>query len=215
VRTFGCLVVLALPSAAGAAIVFERDNAIWVMNDDGTDQRRLVGAMELGLDSVHNPHVLQTGGTAVVFDGFSHLATNNCGFLGGWARGIYKIENAQVTRLSTAHQPGLCATHFEKEPEVTADRRVIYWNDFCSSTCNEQVNARSLDPPSVGPTSGPGATSPGTTRRLWSIPHIRRRTPPPRGRTCGSSTQGAGSMARARPTGSSTALPAARTGSRS
>lgn len=126
-----CL-VLAAPAAAGQ-IVYSHGGDLWVMNDDGSGQRPLAsaaqigGAIDAGSTADPQPVSVQPGGTGVAFvapPGAScGLQTSNC-------PALYSLVGGRIARLTAPSSPCgsvsvQCASE-EEDPAVTADGRVVY-----------------------------------------------------------------------------------------
>jgi hypothetical protein len=126
-----CL-VLAAPAAAGQ-IVYSHGGDLWVMNDDGSGQRPLAsaaqigGAIDAGSTADPQPVSVQPGGTGVAFvappGGSCGAQTSNC-------PALYSLVGGRIVRLTAPSSPCgsvsvQCASE-EEDPAVTADGRVVY-----------------------------------------------------------------------------------------
>jgi hypothetical protein len=127
----GCLVA-AQPASAGQ-IVWEKGGsgnaAIWVMDDDGQNQRPLITLGDApGMSFIGSPHVHPLGGQAVVFKGSTTQNSVTFGsrtYSGNNATGVYRWAEGTTTRLSPPPSPcsttNTGCTTFETDPEAAAD----------------------------------------------------------------------------------------------
>lgn len=126
-----CLVPAA-PAAAGQ-IVYSHGGDLWAMNDDGSGQRPLAsaaqigGAIDAGSTADPQPVSVQPGGTGVAFvapPGGSCVAQqSNC-------PALYSLVDGRLVRLTAPSAPCgsvsvQCASE-EEDPAVTADGRLVY-----------------------------------------------------------------------------------------
>jgi hypothetical protein len=117
---------LIVAPSAHAAIVFERDGDLWVMNDDGSGAQLLVSKAAAGATAIDEPHASPSGDT-LVFTGSTASQTGPGTHCGINCRGIYALRAGQVTRLSGG--PAACSvpcSTFDTPPEATSDGRVVY-----------------------------------------------------------------------------------------
>ena len=126
---FVALFAFAAAQPASATIVYEHDEEIWAMNDDGSDQRLLAAGGPVGMEQgLSFPHVAPNGST-VVFQGATNANFHSCGgnlYFGWHAIGVYRWRDGAVARLSEppARMPS-CGSNFHEDPEATTNARVI------------------------------------------------------------------------------------------
>ncbi len=127
------------PALAGQ-IVYAHGGDLWVMNDNGTGQRPLATASQIGIPvddadaSAGDQTVsVQPGGTGIAFDTYPSGGcpnTFNC-------PALYSLIGGKVTRLTGPQSPcntgGSCGS-MEYNPTVTSDGRVVYEHDFVANS---------------------------------------------------------------------------------
>jgi hypothetical protein len=131
------LSMLALPARSLAGqIVFQHGvqtsgSSLWVMNDDGTDQRALI-TNQGGIANPAEPNLfpdstnLAFSASAPGLAGFS--GAESCGYN---CIGIYSVIGGTLRRVSPAvvsceADTADCATQIDQFPSLTADGRVVY-----------------------------------------------------------------------------------------
>jgi hypothetical protein len=128
----GCLMAAA-PAWAGQ-IVWEKGSAIWVMDDNGQNQRPLVTLAEApGMSFIGKPHVHPLGGQVVAFAGSTQDNSVTFGsrtYSGNNATGVYRWAGGVATRLSPepspCQTPNNACTTFQTDPEVAADGTYVF-----------------------------------------------------------------------------------------
>jgi hypothetical protein len=129
------LSVLALaPAASAGQIVWSTDNAIWAMNDDGSNPHQLVAASAPALRSLlpagtlTEPDVFQGGGTSVLFLGVtSHFASASLpAACGADCSGTFELSGGRLRELGPKAGPASGAAYYESQPRVTADGQEIF-----------------------------------------------------------------------------------------
>jgi hypothetical protein len=127
------VLLLAGPARAGQ-IVYSHGGDLWVMNDDGSGQRPLAtaaqigGAIDAGSTADPQPVSVQPGGTGIAFvappGGSCPAATTNC-------PAMFSLVGGHLDRLTAPSSPcgsalvTFCASE-EEDPAVTADGRLVY-----------------------------------------------------------------------------------------
>jgi hypothetical protein len=121
------------PASAGQ-IVWEKDSDIWVMDDNGQNQRNLISYFDVpGMSFIGSPHVHPLGGQTIAFTGST--SANNVTFGsrtygGNNATGVYRWSAGTTTRLSPepspCQTPGNACTTFHNDPEVAADGTYVF-----------------------------------------------------------------------------------------
>ncbi len=128
----------AITPTARAQVVYEKGDAIWVMNDDGSGQRPLISASQVpSVANLETPDVFQNGGQAVVFEGVG--PASECGEYCG---GTYVLSNGSLSRLTPPALPYVCAQSFEEQPRVTLDNQVAFQFDYlngCTFPISQEV----------------------------------------------------------------------------
>jgi hypothetical protein len=126
-------IVLAAPAEAGQ-IVYSHGGDLWTMNDDGSGQRPLAtaaqigGAIDAGSTADPQPVSIQPGGTGIAFvappGGSCPVATTNC-------PAMFSLIGGHLDRLTAPSSPcgsalvTFCASE-EEDPAVIADGRLVY-----------------------------------------------------------------------------------------
>ena len=142
------LFALAGASPASATIVFERNNEVWAMNDDGSDQRVLATPGALGVDDLHRPHVAPNGST-VMFDGATNVNYHGCGFptkfyFGDHAGGVFRWRDGAASRLTgSPGGKGTCRTSTLSDAEATTNGRYMYVAYSAASGSSQTQTLRS------------------------------------------------------------------------
>jgi hypothetical protein len=114
--------------AAGAQVVFDRGNAIWVMNDDGSGQRQLISASQASSPSDYqapptmlmSPDVFQNGGQAVVFQGKNSSCADR------YCSGIYLLNSGSASQLSPPPEIEFCGDTYDEYPRITLDSQAAF-----------------------------------------------------------------------------------------
>jgi hypothetical protein len=183
----GTTLAVGATSAMAGQIVYQHGGDLWVMNDDGTGQRPLATASQIG-GPVTTPDgntsvSVQPGGTGVAF------AAGSCPFDTYNCPALYSLLGGKLTRLAPAQTPcsaGDCAS-FDSNPAVTSDGRVVYEHDWaatsypCSYYCgggsglSEQYMVQNLDGSSAPvawplPASNGDSTDPRFSEPIASDP---------------------------------------------
>ena len=123
----------AAPAQAGQ-VVYERNGEIWLMNDDGSGQRKLAGIEHVpGTRELATPTFGVAGpGSAnalrVAFTGRQRNTTGSS-YCGVNCSGIYLLDDGQISRATGApggNCGGSCAS-FNEEPELGPDSAELYY----------------------------------------------------------------------------------------
>jgi len=129
-----CVGVALLASAAPASageIVYQHGSDLWVMNENGSNQRPLITAAQLGANSLESPSLDPTSSN-LSFQGTvysSFLCSDNC-------PGLYSYVGGTVLRLSPAPLDCITIVDFgcgssDGSPNVTTvNGRVVYNHSF-------------------------------------------------------------------------------------
>lgn len=192
----GACSLSALASTASAGqIVWSVNNAIWVMNDDGTHPRQLISgvspqlAASLPAGTVAEPDIYQNGGTTVLFLGQTNAfaSSSEPKSCGADCSGSYTLSNGLLTELGPPPAPAAATAYFETQPRVTADGQEVFssalWTGISGSSiaasatalverqlaAGATVNAWSNTSSETQPASGyDGAPDPAdATRAAW------------------------------------------------
>ncbi|MGH3266382.1 MAG: hypothetical protein ACRDNS_30815, partial [Trebonia sp.] len=124
-------VILTLSGAATASagqIVYTHGGDLWVMNDDGGDQRALLTQAQAGATSLSQPNLFPATG-ALTFQGLVNAPDSSCVTE---CIGISTLIGGSVHRVTPAAinchpSPGIsCVSRIDNTPTLTADGRVLY-----------------------------------------------------------------------------------------
>lgn len=125
-------------SATAGQIVYAHGGDLWVMNDNGTGQRPLATASQLGAplsadNSGDQALSVQPGGTGIAL---VTMPSNGCPNTFN-CPALYSLIGGQLTRLTGPQSPcntgGSCGS-MEYNPAVTSDGRVVYEHDFVANS---------------------------------------------------------------------------------
>jgi len=153
------LSALAAPATASADVVFERAGALWVMDDDGSNERLLLDGARSDLRRLARPHVSADGATVVFEAGTApgdDDATRPCPF---GCTGAYALRRGGgVARVSPADPTCAGCATFAFAPEVAADGRVAYGT---VTQTDGITSSRALSVTNAGGASAPWETPTG------------------------------------------------------
>ena len=119
------LAAAAPPTAYGGYLVFSRGSDIWIARDDGTAPQLLVTAASLGEVRLQKP-AAAPGGDAIAFESWNTDSTR-----------VYAWEAGAVRKVGDGWATGNIwggAAASSNDPDVTADRRVIFQSDAVAVT---------------------------------------------------------------------------------
>ena len=150
------------PGAASAGtIVYQHANDLWVMNDDGTNQRPLLTAQQVGAASLSWPSVDPTSGNL----SFVADTPASDGVCSAYCDGVYSLVDNKITRLSPP--PSDCtAINFacgsdDDDPSTSADGRSVFTYSSYVNNGFGSVASEALD---VSPLNGSNAPT------AWPLP---------------------------------------------
>src|SRR5215831_12264990 len=129
------IALLTLAAPAGAQIIYDHGLDIWAMNDDGSGQHALVGALTVpGMVDLGEPAV-DPNGTTLAFEGewanwnieSTKWNPDAPGACGATCEGVYSLTGGTLRRLSPDPIPcplNPCGS-FEANPQVASDGDVL------------------------------------------------------------------------------------------
>lgn len=122
------------PAAHAGQIVWSVNNAIWAMNDDGSQPHKLISgvapqlAASLPSGTVSAPDVFQNGGRTVVFVGQTNAfaPSSQPTACGADCSGSYALSNGTLNELGPVAAASSGAAYYETQPRLTADGQELF-----------------------------------------------------------------------------------------